>query len=96
MGAADTVTARLVFQGIMKIGFSGITMICAGFNLTDTLIQSGWVFFIFFFIGTLLIAAAYFTGYVLSAKLRMRQHAEIQSEIRQFQEMGRIGRRGKK
>ncbi|MDR1092530.1 MAG: hypothetical protein LBL66_00095 [Clostridiales bacterium] len=95
-GAEGAVSARLVFQGIMKFGYSGITMICAGFNLTQTLIDSGGVFFAFFFVGVLLVAAAYFTGYFLSAKLRFKQHAEIQDEIKQFEEMGRIGRKGKK
>jgi hypothetical protein len=95
-GPADAVSARIVFQGIMKFGFSGITMICAGFNLTQTLLDDGGVFFAFFFAGALLAAAAYFVGYFSSAKLRFKQHEEIRREIRQFEEMGRIGRRGKK
>ncbi|GHV01908.1 hypothetical protein FACS1894211_12440 [Clostridia bacterium] len=103
VSAGEGIAARVVFQGIMKIGFSGITMICTGFGLTgnaegapNVLVENGGVFFAFYFTGTVLVAAAYFVGYVLSARLRMRQHVEIQQEIKQFEDMGRIGRRGKK
>ena len=85
----NTGGARNVFQGIMKLGFCGITMLCSGFNLSNTLLANGGVFFAFYFIGAVLVAAAYFIGYFLSARLRMKQHKEIQDEIRMLDGLAR-------